>query len=380
MIDNNNMKNTYNGWGALPAADELQRCDAEGLQFGRIIRENRGQYQLAAPSAGFSSREQIMPAEVSGAFRYKAVVPADYPAVGDWVALRGNPAVIEWVFSRRSSFSRNAAGVKTEEQVIAANVDVVFLVFAINGGRNFTAAGLERYLTVAWNSGARPVVVLNKSDLCSEAEREASLLTAESAAPGVDIILVSAATGEGLEAFWVTAAGPGTPLGLGLKPGETIALAGPSGVGKSTLINALAGSGLQKTGAQREADLRGRHTTTHRELFRLPSGLLMIDSPGMREMQLWADSESADEAFSDIAEIAFGCRFVDCSHTGEPGCSVLKALEEGELGQRRYESYLELRSELEYLQRKKDESDGNNSKKRWKGISKEIKRYYKQKE
>ncbi len=176
MTNNINNYEERSEWGKLPQQNELERCSAEGLMFGRVVRENRGRY-LIAVSGNF------IDAEVSGAFRYRAVMPSDYPAVGDWVSWRGEKnesgitngiAIIEWVFSRRSCFSRKSAGIKTEEQVIAANIDVVFLVFAINGGRNFTAAGLERYLTVAWNSGAMPVVVLNKADLCSEDEREAS--------------------------------------------------------------------------------------------------------------------------------------------------------------------------------------------------------------
>ncbi|HAK45289.1 MAG TPA: ribosome small subunit-dependent GTPase A [Spirochaeta sp.] len=361
-----------NGWGILPAEDEIDRCNAEELGFARVVRENRGRYQLVVAN---QSGDSFIDAEVSGSFRYCVGVAADYPAVGDWVAVRtedGSFAVIEWIARRSSCFSRKAAGVTTEEQVIAANIDVIFLVFAINGGRNFMASGLERYLTVAWDSGAQPVVVLNKADLCSDEEREAAVLTAESSAPGVDIRLVSAVSGEGLDELSVGAQS-------GLEAGMTIALAGPSGVGKSTLINALAGNDVQKTGAQRDADLRGRHTTTHRELFRLESGLLMIDSPGMRELQLWADSGSADDAFSEIAELAENCRFSDCSHQGEPGCAVQAALASGELEHRRYENYLELKRELEYLERKQSEKAVGKGEQRWKDVSKLIRNMHKEK-
>jgi ribosome biogenesis GTPase len=346
-------------WGTLPVKSELDRCASEGLSFGRIIRENRGHYLIA-------SDDNVLNAEISGAYRYRAAFRSDYPAVGDWSTFRTSDdghAVIEWIFNRRSTFSRKSAGVRTEEQIIAANIDTIFLVFGINGGRNFTAGGLERYLTLAWDSGAMPVVVLNKADLCTEDERESALLTAEASAPGVEVHLVSAATGEGRSS-----------LVEGLSPGTTIALTGPSGVGKSTLINALAENTLQETGSQRETDLRGRHTTTHRELFRLDSGLLMIDSPGLRELQLWGDPGSADSTFSDIAEIAEGCRFSDCSHQGEPGCAVQAALSSGELENRRYESYLELRKELDYLNRKQDIRAAEAETKKWKEITKQMRR------
>ena len=351
------------GWGS-PDKEDIESCRAEGLVYGRVVRENRGKYLLVAGA-------ELKEAEISGAFRYKAVCPADYPAVGDWVACRdtGEPLIIEKVLSRKSCFSRKAAGIKTEEQIIAANVDVILLVFAVNGGRNFTQSGLERYLTLAWDSGAMPVVVLNKADLCSEDERESAVLLAEASAPGVDIRLVSAETGEGLD-----------ELVAGICPGSTLALVGPSGVGKSSLINSLAGGSMLKTGKQRDTDLRGRHTTTHRELFRLENGLLMIDTPGMREIQLWADNDSADSAFSDIAEIAVDCRFSDCRHQGEPGCAVQAALADGRLEYRRFENYLELRKELDYLQRKQDERAAGKEQKRWKEISKEIRRYYKEKQ
>lgn len=354
-----------NLWGNLPSENELNRCNAEGLSFGRIIRENRGQYLLAAD-------KDIITAEISGAFRYRAVLSSDYPAVGDWAAYRthdGTHAVIEWLFSRRSSFSRKTAGDKTDEQIIAANIDYIFLIFGINGGRNFTAGGLERYLTIAWNSGAQPVVVLNKADLCTEEERKCAILTAEAAAPGVEIHLVSAATGEGIEI-----------LISSIRPGATISLTGPSGVGKSTLINAVAGNLELRTGAQREADLRGRHTTTHRELFRLDSGLMLIDSPGLREVQLWADADSADETFSDISEIAVNCRFTDCSHQGEPGCAVQQALADGSLESRRYESYLEQIKELNYLHRKQDKRAADEETKKWKEITKSMRTFNKQRQ
>jgi len=351
-------------WGTLPSKEEIERSKTEALAFGRIIRENRGQYLIA-------SGDKILSAEVSGAFRYKAALRSDYPAVGDWTAFRSEDdriAVIEWIFSRRSSFSRNSSGSRTEEQIIAANIDTVFLVFGINGGRNFTAGGLERYLTLAWNSGAVPVVLLNKADLCNDEQRTSAVLTAEASAPGVDIHLVSGTTGEGL--LKLTAA---------LAPGTTIALTGPSGVGKTTLINALAGNLELKTGAQRETDLRGRHTTTHRELFRLESGIMLIDSPGLRELQLWADEGSADATFSDIAEIAENCRFSDCAHQGEPGCAVQQALATGELEHRRYENYLDQMRELSYLHRKQDERAADADNKKWKDIAKQIRKFYKEK-
>ncbi len=340
------------GWSSF-FESSLARYEGTGLVPGRIIREARHIYLVAAE--GMELR-----AEVSGAFRYKAADSSDYPVIGDWVMCRRGDdtlLVIEEVLPRKSAFSRNEAGDRTSEQVMAANIDTIGLVFGINGGRNFTAGGLERYLILAWDSGAKPVILLNKADLATEEEQQQAILTAENSAPGVDIFLISAGTGMGLEA-------------LPFKPGKTIAFIGPSGVGKSTLINALAGKELQKTRAQREGDLRGRHTTTSRDLFLLGDGTMLIDSPGLRELQLWATGDSADAAFSDIAELAQDCRFSDCSHQGEPGCAVQAALASGELDYRRYENYLDLMKELNYLKTRQDEQAARAHRDKWKQIAK----------
>ena len=351
------MKNFNWGWNPF-YNNEMEKYIDSGLSAGRVIRETRHLYLIAYHDKTFT-------AEVSGAFRYKAAHPSDFPVIGDWVLFRqekGGLSMIEEVMLRKSCFSRKAAGEKTDEQVIAANIDIIYLVFGIHGGRNFTAGGLERYLTLAWDSGANPMILLNKADLASDEEREKALLTAENCAPGVDIHLISAITGEGLD-----------NLIKPLKPGTTIALTGPSGVGKSTLINSLAGEALQKTNVQREGDLKGMHTTTSRELFLLSSGVMLIDSPGLKEIQLWAEDESVGETFSDIRKLAENCRFTDCSHQGEPGCAVQEALVEGELEYRRYDNYLDLMKEVSYLKTKQSETAARDEREKGKNFAKLIK-------
>ena len=264
------------------------------------------------------------------------------PAVGDWVAARPldgeRKAVIEAVLPRRSAFSRKEAWRRSVEQVVAANIDTVFLVNAF--GFDLNPRRLERYLTASWDSGATPVIVVNKLDLADDPVAE--LAEMESVAAGVPVHAVSATTGEGLET-----------LALHAQRGKTVALLGSSGVGKSTLVNRLCGREVLAT-AETSAGGRGRHTTSHRELVPLPSGGLLLDTPGMRELQLWADESALDTTFSEIAELAELCFFNDCSHEHEPRCAVQAALADGTLPAERWASYRKLQRELRALERRKN--------------------------
>ena len=282
-------------------------------------------------------------AEVSGRFRHEAAGNRSaYPTVGDWVAVEPfgrRRGLVHAVLERKSAFVRKAAGGLTEAQVVAANVDVVFLVTGLDG--DFNLRRIERYLTTAWDSGASPVVVLNKCDLRGDV---ADLVAeVESIALGTPVEVVSALAGSNLDA-----------LLRHLAPGRTAALLGSSGAGKSTLINRLLGEERLATAPVREDDSRGRHTTSRRELVALPSVGLLIDTPGMRELQLWADDESLAKAFEDVETLAAGCRFADCSHTDEPGCAVREAVANGELDAGRLESFRKQRKELRHLALKQD--------------------------
>ncbi len=281
-------------------------------------------------------------AEVSGRFRHEAADRGAYPTVGDWVALEPfgrRRGLIHAVLERRSAFVRKTAGGLTEAQVVAANIDVVFLVTGLDG--DFNLRRIERYLTTAWDSGASPVIILNKRDL--RPDIDGLIAEVEAVALGTPIEAVSALDGSNLDA-----------LRRHLAPGKTAALLGSSGAGKSTLINRLLGEERLATAAVREDDSHGRHTTTRRELVALPGGALLIDTPGMRELQLWADEESLARSFEDIETLAAACRFTDCRHGGEPGCAVREAVAKGVLAAGRLESYLKQRKELRYLALKQD--------------------------
>ena len=355
------MKLSTLGWNKF-FEKNFEYLKIQGLKPGRVVKESRHLYRVYF-------EEGQLQAEVSGHFHYTAVYKSDYPTVGDWVALRivDNTAMIEKVLPRRSAFSRKAAGHEIEEQVVAANIDYLCIVCGLDGGRNFNLRGIERYLAMAREGGAQPVLVLNKVDLCTH--RQEALLKARSVGGDIPVYLVSALDGEGTG-----------ELGMSFTTGSTVAFAGPSGVGKSALINKLMGADVQATGSQRDSDLRGRHTTTHKELFFLEGGAMVIDTPGMRELQLWGSEDGLEDTFSEIYEAARNCRFRDCTHQDEPGCGVVQLLEEGGLEVERYQNYLDMRAELKYLESRVSEKGRLERKNREKELSRIIKKLNKERD
>lgn len=316
------------------------------------------------------------PAIVTGRFRHEALATSDFPAVGDWVALEPDgpqtsaldPAVISAVLPRRSAFRRSAsdasrrgsAGTLADEQVIAANVDIAFIVAGLDN--DFNLRRLERYLAVAWSSDVTPVIVLNKADIADDLDGR--LVAVSAIAPGVPIVVLSAKTGEHL-----------SDLTVHLLAGQTSVVLGSSGVGKSTLVNALLGEQRQATGAVRDDDSRGRHTTTHRELFALPGGALLIDTPGIRSLEVVGADEGLDTAFDDILALATTCRFSDCGHAGEPGCAVRAAIDAGTLTEDRLASHRKMERETAHAERKVDPRALAAERKRWKTIHKAVDRH-----
>jgi len=325
------------------------------LHWARVVEEQRGMYRVAGDAEGW--------AEVSGRFRHDAGCAADFPAVGDWVGV--DQGIIHCRLERRGTVSRAAPGRAADEQVIAANVDTIFLVTSLD--QDLSARRLERYLTLVWDAGAVPVVLLNKSDLSDNPAAEANAL--RSRLPMVDVVAVSALHEQGLDAL--------TPY---LGAAQTVALLGSSGVGKSMLVNRLVGSEVLKVGAISDAVGKGRHTTTSRHLIVLPGGALLIDTPGMRELQPWADESAVDGAFDDISRLAADCRFTDCAHAGEPGCAVRGAVDAGRLDADRLENYRRLGREAAFEERKRDAGAAAEHKRRWKQLHRAARALYRERE
>ena len=338
------------GWNDFFASQAATR--ERGAVPGRVAAANRERFAVW-------TEEGEVDAAISGQLRKAG---SRWPAVGDWVGLRPGTALIEQVLQRRTVLSRKQPGRAIEEQVLAANIDVLFIVSGLDG--DFNERRIERFLVVAGQSGARPVIVLNKADLAPSYGLHLDGVTARLTEwCGAPVLTMSAAYGAGVDA-----------LGKMLCAGETAALIGSSGVGKSTLVNRLLGDLRQAVGSVREDDDRGRHTTTGRAMFRMPGGWLLIDMPGLREVQLWAAPGQLEASFEDVRKLAENCRFRDCTHTGEPGCAVLEAgMDEGRL-----ENHRKLQRELDYLDRKADKRLMSESKARWKVIHKAIRKHPKE--
>ena len=339
---------------ALGFTDELEAAfqpySERGFEPARVVAEHRGGYYVRGERGDHlaSARGRLRDDEIWGGM----------PAVGDWVVVcdaPGDRQAIEAVLPRRTKVSRKTPWLKAEEHILVANVDTVFLVTGLDD--DFNVRRLERYLVAAWDSGANPVLVLTKLDLLDDPQK---LVEAEEVAIGVPIVAVSNVTGEGID-----------ELAAFLAPARTFVLLGSSGAGKSTLVNRLAGRTLMAIGDLRK-DGRGRHTTRHRQLLVLPGGAIVIDTPGLRELQVWEGD--VDSAFADVAELAAQCKFTDCAHSTEPGCAVQEALASGELDPARWASYLKLERELRSIRARKGTREHRELKRRWKQRARETRR------
>lgn len=350
-------------WGWNSYFEAIWRAmDREKAVPARVVAQSRGVWRVAG-NFGESA------AEATGKLRLAAEEGADWPAVGDWVAAelqdQGGAAMIREVLPRRSQFVRKIAGKKLAEQVIAANVDTALLVSALDG--DFNPRRVERYLAQCWESGAKPVIILNKADACECLEEKVDEI--EKVGRGVPVCAVSAKTAQGFE-----------ELVRYLGRGQTLVLLGSSGVGKSTIVNRLLGRDLQEVEQVRESDSRGRHTTTARQLFALPGGALLMDTPGLRELQLWDANEGISQTFAEIEAFAARCRFTNCTHGREPGCAVQAAIQTGALDLGRLENWRKVQRELEFLERKIDPEARQNERQRIKRLMRGVRQMYRDRE
>ncbi len=337
------MKLEHLGWNSF-FEENFKKLEDNALLYARVVRREKLRYLVIAEKGELTVK-------LPGRFYRQGKVPV----VGDWVAVVGDRGkatlTIKELLPRKNKLSRKVAGVTTKEQVIAANIDYVFLVMALDS--DFSLRRLERYLTLIFNCGATPVIILNKTDVCPEVDKY--LQEIKKTASGVAVLPVCALNNTGLD-----------QLASYLKPGKTVSFIGSSGVGKSTLVNRLLGFDYMKTKALRKDMNKGSHTTSHRELILLPGGAVVIDSPGMRELQLWGSKDDLRRGFDDIEELATSCRFRDCQHTTEPSCAVKEAAETGGLIKERLANYRKMKEEFEALARKRAEQARRKGKRRGK--------------